>query len=259
MIEGGNENPLLDSRFPDVSAKGRGYQLQSYDSGISGWPELRKITIWQTVSSLEQEFRDRAAALAQQKVNYDNGNGGDNGNNGEDGGSYNDGEGGDESGSGEDAKRRRGYSYADRAHDVANVFDEGYDISSKKEVEDDSKAVSIQHGAHSADSKSTTRTRGRGASVEDRIHDVANVFDDGYEINTKQDDNEDIKGVSSSSRAPAVSVVESPVAQAKRDEPSLSMPSMRSMAVARPHHLPKMDQALSKRMDQIRSEMGVEV
>lgn len=54
ILDGGNENPLLDSRFPDVSGKGRGYQLQSYTNGADEWPELRKISVWQTVSALEQ-------------------------------------------------------------------------------------------------------------------------------------------------------------------------------------------------------------
>lgn len=54
ILDGSNENPLLDSRFPDISGKGRGYQIQSYDNGLDGWSQLRKISIWQTVASLEQ-------------------------------------------------------------------------------------------------------------------------------------------------------------------------------------------------------------
>lgn len=67
VLEGANENPLLDSRFPDVSSKGRGYQLQAYADGVETWPELRKVSIWQTVDALEQEFRERAAQVAQAK------------------------------------------------------------------------------------------------------------------------------------------------------------------------------------------------
>ena len=36
------EQPLLDSRFPDVSAKGRGYLVSSYGDGTMTWPQLRK-------------------------------------------------------------------------------------------------------------------------------------------------------------------------------------------------------------------------
>lgn len=65
--DGSTENPLLDSRFPDVSGKGRGYQIQAYSEGIEGWRNLRKVSIWQTTSALEQEFRDKAIEYAQSK------------------------------------------------------------------------------------------------------------------------------------------------------------------------------------------------
>jgi len=42
LSDGESEQPLLDSRSPDVSEKGRGYQLQSYPEGVEGWKELRK-------------------------------------------------------------------------------------------------------------------------------------------------------------------------------------------------------------------------
>ena len=67
VLDADNENPLLDSRFPDVSGKGRGYQLSSYPTGVENWPTLRKVSIWQTVGALEQEFRERTKKLAQSK------------------------------------------------------------------------------------------------------------------------------------------------------------------------------------------------
>ena len=54
LLDNNGESPLLDSRFPDVSGKGRGYQLQAYVEGIDSWPNLRKVSIWQTVGALEQ-------------------------------------------------------------------------------------------------------------------------------------------------------------------------------------------------------------
>ena len=45
---------MLDSSFPDVSGKGRGYQIQAYAEGTPDWPELRKVSVWQTVGALEQ-------------------------------------------------------------------------------------------------------------------------------------------------------------------------------------------------------------
>ena len=78
--DGSEECPLLDSTFPDVSGKGRGYQIYNYAEGSSSiagelsktapggghvmWPELKKVSIWQTVGALEQEFRDRAANIS---------------------------------------------------------------------------------------------------------------------------------------------------------------------------------------------------
>lgn len=62
------ENPLLDSKFPDVSSKGRGYQLSTFQDGVPGWPQLRKVSIWQTVEALEQEFRERASQIASVKA-----------------------------------------------------------------------------------------------------------------------------------------------------------------------------------------------
>ncbi len=54
LTDASNENPLLDSRFPDISGKGRGYQVQAYPQGSPDWPSLRKVSVWQTVGALEQ-------------------------------------------------------------------------------------------------------------------------------------------------------------------------------------------------------------
>lgn len=72
VLESQGENPLLDSRFPDVSGKGRGYQLEACSEGTHDWPELRKVSIWQTISALEQEFREKAAQFAQEKRTEEN-------------------------------------------------------------------------------------------------------------------------------------------------------------------------------------------
>ncbi len=67
--EGTKENPLLDSRFPDVSKKGKGYQIKTLPGGLPNWPELRKISIWQTLVGAklegeEQRNSDGNTALA---------------------------------------------------------------------------------------------------------------------------------------------------------------------------------------------------
>jgi hypothetical protein len=53
------EQPLLDSRFPDVSAKGRGYLVSSYGEGTMAWPQLRKVSIWQTANAMQTELEER--------------------------------------------------------------------------------------------------------------------------------------------------------------------------------------------------------
>lgn len=43
-------------RFPNVSAKGRGYQIRAMTEGPEGWEELRKVSVWQTTAALQQEM-----------------------------------------------------------------------------------------------------------------------------------------------------------------------------------------------------------
>ncbi len=45
-LDDGDDFPLLDSKFPDLSSKGHGYNIQCYPAGVSGWPQLRKMSIW---------------------------------------------------------------------------------------------------------------------------------------------------------------------------------------------------------------------
>lgn len=46
----GKEQRLLDSRFPNVAAKGKGFKLHSYPKGVEDWPQLRHLSIWESVS-----------------------------------------------------------------------------------------------------------------------------------------------------------------------------------------------------------------
>ncbi len=57
--EGTKENPLLDSRFPAVSKKGKGYQIKTLPEGLPNWPELRKISIWQTLIGTKLEGEEQ--------------------------------------------------------------------------------------------------------------------------------------------------------------------------------------------------------
>eukprot|EP00586_Coscinodiscus_wailesii_P007465 CAMPEP_0172491706 /NCGR_PEP_ID=MMETSP1066-20121228/22562_1 /TAXON_ID=671091 /ORGANISM="Coscinodiscus wailesii, Strain CCMP2513" /LENGTH=719 /DNA_ID=CAMNT_0013260875 /DNA_START=38 /DNA_END=2197 /DNA_ORIENTATION=- len=55
IMEGSEEQPLLDSSFPNVAAKGRGYQIRSYPNGVQQWPHLRKMAIWQIQKEEDDE------------------------------------------------------------------------------------------------------------------------------------------------------------------------------------------------------------
>jgi len=83
--DGSKENPLLDSRFPDFSGKGRGVQIatfkdaegepgsrmspssSSHDSSVGSteaeaercqdWPGLKRVSVWQTKAALERVLR----------------------------------------------------------------------------------------------------------------------------------------------------------------------------------------------------------
>lgn len=45
LHENGNEQPLLDSNFPDLSIRTQRHLVQSYPSGLSSWSQLRKLSI----------------------------------------------------------------------------------------------------------------------------------------------------------------------------------------------------------------------
>mmetsp|Transcript_9998 Transcript_9998/g.21086 ORF Transcript_9998/g.21086 Transcript_9998/m.21086 type:complete len:690 (-) Transcript_9998:247-2316(-) len=59
MSDASTEQPLLDSKFPDVSSKGRGYQLRAYPEGVPDWQGLRKVSVWQTSAAMETEIANR--------------------------------------------------------------------------------------------------------------------------------------------------------------------------------------------------------
>lgn len=59
VSDAGSEQPLLDSKFPDVSSKGRGYQVNSYPEGAEGWGGLRKVSVWQSTTAMTAEMEAR--------------------------------------------------------------------------------------------------------------------------------------------------------------------------------------------------------
>lgn len=63
LADATGEQPLLDSRFPDVSTKGRGYQVTAYSEGAPNWPQLRKVSVWQTAAAMQTEMEARLSKM----------------------------------------------------------------------------------------------------------------------------------------------------------------------------------------------------
>lgn len=63
LENGEEEQPLLDTNFPDVSLQKEGVQLKTYRKGVRGCEELRRISLWKVESDLtdEEEGEDAAA------------------------------------------------------------------------------------------------------------------------------------------------------------------------------------------------------
>lgn len=225
IAEAGDENPLLDSRFPDVSAKGRGYQLHCFPEGAPGWADLRKVTIWQTVSALEEEFKDRAAKLGEAKREADRLK--------EEGGALqtsNETEGG---GNPSNVSVRRvlsqsspKHSFRHRLDNYSSVFDDEFDEDRRVA---ESKASPVVVKRKSFEDASSRTSAGQQSAKLDAESLVKSESDEKS---------------SSSSAAGFGSKVDSPTASSR-------------FHVARPHHVPKLN-SLASSLDKIRQSLGEE-
>lgn len=54
---------LTAVRFPNVSTKGRGYQIRAMTKGPEGWEELRKVSFWQTAEALQEEMENKMVGV----------------------------------------------------------------------------------------------------------------------------------------------------------------------------------------------------
>jgi hypothetical protein len=205
-MEGDGENPLLDSRFPDVSAKGRGYQLQSYPEGIEGWPSLRRVTIWQTVAALEMEFRERATKFAE-------------------------------------AKKAAELRASQQQQDEDKKQDES--------IENDSVA--------SGKSPTEEEKSEKGSKRSDKAEDESSVREPTEIADSKEDnDVQPTRTSKSSMKSLPANELKENNSKLSADNSEASSPSVSRYSAARPHHVPKLD-SLSKKLEQIRAEMGEEV
>jgi len=77
LEETSGENPLLDSKFPDLSTKSNGCQLKTYPRGHKSWTELRSLSVWQaeeekpiTSGEIEIVSIEKAYGTKQRKQGY---------------------------------------------------------------------------------------------------------------------------------------------------------------------------------------------
>ncbi|EQC41774.1 hypothetical protein SDRG_00637 [Saprolegnia diclina VS20] len=70
--DGEDEQPLLDTRFPDVTCQKNGFQVKTLRNGVKGFPELRKISLWKVKYGDGDGDEDRVPEtmnlIAQKKV-----------------------------------------------------------------------------------------------------------------------------------------------------------------------------------------------
>jgi len=65
--DGNDDSKLVDSKFPSISTvEASGYNIQSYTSGISGWPQLRSVTIWHSHREVDDTPECEVVSLSVQ-------------------------------------------------------------------------------------------------------------------------------------------------------------------------------------------------
>lgn len=55
---GDEEQPLLDTNFPDITFQKEGVQLKTYRSGVAGFAELRRLSLWKVVNEFQDDDDD---------------------------------------------------------------------------------------------------------------------------------------------------------------------------------------------------------
>jgi hypothetical protein len=65
LESGEEEQPLLDTTFPDISFQKEGMQLKTYRGGVSGCPELRRLSIWKVVHDFMNDSDEEDGAASR--------------------------------------------------------------------------------------------------------------------------------------------------------------------------------------------------
>jgi len=251
--DAGKENPLLDSRFPDVSSKGRGFNIQSFEKdGSDEWPTLRNVSLWQNKNATN---RDHLARLTKDADSKDT--------------APSDAKGvarnlDDEWGVGLGAKDDPEDSmeaHADVAVAKAEAKGGHGSQADRKPAEPDSPTALVRHTSFQSDGDGSD-SKGVVGEVGDRIDTttLSAAGEDRMPVNTVRatTPNEGTAVHDSPTSNTGKPVFSSQLADAKNagngDAIDFSK-SNSTMKAARPHHLPKMgsmNDNLSKKMDDIR-------
>ncbi|OWZ04929.1 hypothetical protein PHMEG_00023078 [Phytophthora megakarya] len=63
LENGEEEQPLLDTNFPDVSLQKEGIQLKTYRKGVRGCEELRRMSLWRVENEFAEDEEEEDAAV----------------------------------------------------------------------------------------------------------------------------------------------------------------------------------------------------
>lgn len=68
LESGEEEQPLLDTNFPDITFQKEGVQLKTYNKGVGGFSELRRMSIWKVVNDEEQDDEQLVDCISKAKT-----------------------------------------------------------------------------------------------------------------------------------------------------------------------------------------------
>lgn len=248
--DAGNENPLLDSKFPNISNKGRGFQIQCFSEKESPehWPQLRRVQMWQNSDVMLEKAGVSVDHMADAKSAGNEKSGGQ---------------------GQQEIHMREGDGWAEvrRSNETTSEAKSGH----KSEREESPERETPSNSTATAASQESTMARRGSKDVEPEVSERL----EGLTIEEKHgaspahtedienSHNENLRDNNNSQVLRAESKTGDSPVKARITLDDFSKNSSPSMGrIARPHHLPKMqglNDGLSKRMESIKNSMQAEV
>lgn len=245
--DAGNENPLLDSKFPNISNKGRGFQIQTFSEKESPehWPQLRRVQMWQNSNvmaekggigvSVDHTADAKSAGIekygqhGQQEIHMREGD---------------------------------GWAEVRRSNETISEAKSGGAAKGEREESPERETPSVNAAATTSGESAMVRRGSKDLEpeVSERLDDL--TIEEKHSTSPMRTDDIENNHNENLSNNKAESKDASP-AKARITLDDFSKNTSPSMGrVARPHHLPKMqglNDGLSKRMESIKNSMQSEV